>query len=411
MRTKILDILVALALGSAATLTAAPFPIEQTRANETRPQVAYDDVHDRYLVVWDTGSGVSGRLLSADGTPMAPSFPILWNRSGEHYAAPSVAFKSHLDRFYVAAIRTDDVRARTDVVLSIFEADGRPVRSFPFQVYSGRWGVNLPANVDIEADSYGTDCCLLVAWEDEASHQVFAALLDERPVVTQGPFAVAGSGPSDPTRYANIASVYRRRYDNYVLVYEENPTGGVNRIGTQVMDGYGGARLLGPVLSTLTTDSADARMVARPRVAYDPDLDVFLLTWFERALARVSAQPLDTDGPYVVPFGPVLAITGPGRALEAGAPVATGAAGHFSVYLPEPLAGGTGAALAVGYRVVVGAGPATVTRRVLSDTYVTARGGAFAAYSPVRDAPLAVWHEFTSTFTTANDVWGAVDDP
>jgi hypothetical protein len=175
MRTKIFGILIGLALGSGATLVAAPFPLEETPANETRPQVAYDTAHDRYLVVWDTGSGISGRLLRADGTPVAAAFPVLWNRSGERYAAPSVTFKSHLDRFYVAAIRTDDVRARTDVV--------------------------------------------------------------------------------------------------------------------------------------------------------------------------------------------------------------------------------------------IGAGPTTVTRRILSDTYATPRRGASGAYSPVRHAPLAVWHEFTSTFTNANDVWGAIDDP
>ena len=118
---------------------------------------------------------------------------------------------------------------------------------------------------------------------------------------------MAGSGPSDPTRYANISSAYQRQFDFHLLAYEENPASGVNRIATK--------------------------------------------------------------------------------------------------YLPEPLSGGTGAALAVGSRVVIGAGPTTVTRRVLSHAYATPRAGAFGAYSPMRHAPLAVWHEFTSTFTSANDVW------
>ena len=64
-----------LALAVPPTLPAL-VPIVETRADETRPRLAYDETHDRFLAVWETGGGVSARLLDAGGAPIGDPIPL-----------------------------------------------------------------------------------------------------------------------------------------------------------------------------------------------------------------------------------------------------------------------------------------------------------------------------------------------
>jgi hypothetical protein len=271
----------------------------------------------------------------------------------------------------------------------------------------------MPANPAIEADTYGGACCLWVGWRDEVSGQVFATLINETPAIELPPDVTSPLAltPASSTRYGNVAATYWRDFDVYVVTYEANPTSGPNQVVARTMRGYGGG-LHEPFLqrSLATVDRPDATLVARPRVTFNPFIYVFLLTWFDRAAERVSGQFMGVDAATPIPYGVPFTISA--RATEAAAPTPLADGADFAAYLHEPASGGSGAASTVGYYILEGglSGP-IVFRQVVASSPVTARGGAAAGYSPARDTALVVWHQFTSPFTNANDIWGAVVPP
>jgi hypothetical protein len=68
------------------------------------PDVAYDTVNQRYLVVWEDGSedDVEGIVLKADGTAYAAAINIADGTSSDSCNTPSVAFHPPTATYFVA---------------------------------------------------------------------------------------------------------------------------------------------------------------------------------------------------------------------------------------------------------------------------------------------------------------------
>ena len=79
------------------------FAIAVRNNPELEPDVAWDSVHNRYLVVWkqdvDNMPDISGQLLDALGRPIGSDFPVTFSSTEERM--PQVAFSANGSRYLV----------------------------------------------------------------------------------------------------------------------------------------------------------------------------------------------------------------------------------------------------------------------------------------------------------------------
>lgn len=416
----------------------AASPIQETAADETRPQVAYDSVNDRHLVVWNTGTGVSGRFYSGAGAPLGASFPIFWQRSlggGDtlSYDQVAVTYKDSQRRFYVAARETygDFVNPWVTidtygVAVKVLDEEGAELfNRLPY--HSPTPATAMPANPTIVADTFGSTCCTLLAWQDDVSRDIRGLLLDDdglAVVGSSGPFVIA-DGSSSTLTYRRPSTLYRRDWDQFVMVYERDPNSGPNRVGGRTIQAFTGNTSGELFNGTHGEDNIVSNPVGGPSIAYHPSSSLFLVAWTDGP--NTFALGLDPDGPNPIPFNPVasgkLQVN---RTMSFGgwpswsvttysvidAPAALpslGSDGRYRVYVHEHSSSDSTNSLTTAYHVDLLNGTSVPT--VISGFTEGPKSNAAAAYSPAADANLVVWQTFTSPFTNQHDIWGTTAAP
>lgn len=427
------------ALTGLAKSTRAAFPIQETAADETQPKVAYDTNNDRFLVVWNTSTGVFGRLYTGAGVAVGASFPIFWQRSlggGDtlSYDQVSVTFKDSQNRFYVAARETYGDFINPFVTIDTYSVAVKVLTATGAELYNRLpYGVSspssaIPANPVIVADTYGADCCILLAWQDDVSRDVRGLLLDddglEKPVASGGPFVIA-DGSSSTATYTKPAALYRYDWDQFVMTYERDPSSGSPRVGGRTIQAYSGTTSGELFNGAFGEDNQITTPVGGPAIAYHESWNLFMVAWTDGT--DTFALGLDPDGPNPIPFNPTssgklqinrdFGFSGwPAPTLvtytvtDAPAALAIdGTAGLFRAYVHEHSSLDMVNTLTTSYEVdLIGA---TSSATVISGVGDGPKANAAAAYSPVAANDLVVWQTFTSEFTNANDIWGTTVAP
>ena len=398
-----------LALAVPAALPAL-VPIVETRADETRPRLAYDETHDRFLAVWETGGGVSARLLDAGGAPIGDPIPLFWAGSTFTYDAASVTFKTGQDQYYVVA-RQNMVPfpGGQSVAVKIVSADGAVV-SQRFH-YPTRTGVNLPSRHTIVADGFGSDCCVLVAWEDEITRNVDGMLLEADLDVHVAPFRIA-AGSVGTGRAVNPFALYRRDWDLFLVVYELDRSSGPTYVASRQIGAFTGEAVGGelPLHDRGVDVSSGPHPAGLPRVARHPVTGVFLVSWWDAEAAHV--EHFDTDGPFLVRIPDsyrAISRTGPGAqiVIDSPVPVAPGSGEHFRVFVDEKATPTSTVSSTVVYTVRdLFPGGVSATRSVVSGTSTGMKSNVAAAFSPLLDRMVLAWQVFTSPITNLHDLWG-----
>jgi hypothetical protein len=148
-------------LAFAAYGTMAPQP------NETKPKVAFDSFHKRYLLVyrkvevagWNTENYIYGKILNADNTVFQPEFKI----SEDEAETPAVAFDSETKNFLVVWA---DVRNWADSAYDIYgqflDPNGAAIgENFPISR-----GADSQINPSLAYNKEDSGNKMLVVWSD-----------------------------------------------------------------------------------------------------------------------------------------------------------------------------------------------------------------------------------------------------
>lgn len=275
---------------------------------------AYNPTLDQYLIVWDAddtfpGPGatfngkreVFGRILGGDGTAVSSEtlLATLGPAQDETWDAqnPEAAFNSVTGEYFVAFVGTvasNGVAAKTEIfgqrVCAAGQSVGGPVRL-------SQTGVDGNLQLDSREPSVvynPTSNEFLVVWQREMSdsgsrveHEIYARRVSATGQPVGGERRVSTMGPNDNTAYDALDPyvawgsqrneylvVWRGDDDRSPLVSNEFEIFGQRLDSSASEVGLDDFRI-----SFMGPNRNDAFDASDPAIAYNPDLDEFLVTW------------------------------------------------------------------------------------------------------------------------------------
>ena len=418
------------------THTAQSFPISEQRTDETNVRIAHDSANDRFLTVWENGSGIVGQLLSNSGVAIGPQFNVFSSSSdGEiGYEDPSVTFKTFQNQYYVVSRLTLStcfgfprrcVPNMVYTVLKIFDHDGRQIGSEITLPPSFSPGRNMPARYHIIADTYGSDCCILISWEDEVTGDIDGMIVNADGTSHRPRFRIASADPR-VERMVNPNAIYQRDWDYFAMSYEADRRSGTTYVGSRSISAYSGT-VTGEVLvcDTGVVHRRGEHPEGRPQIAYDSTLGTYLVAWREGN--SINASLMDSDGPWPIPYdekfrvNPEILCTGwPDFGCERGpdaldTPSVLSIEGDdtfrilFHEALPSLL---PGRAFLSQYRVGVdSSGHGVVSRRVVINHGDGPHRNTAAAYSSASNRIMTVWEKYVNSIPPRHDIHGVTTSP
>jgi hypothetical protein len=201
------------------TLASDPLPIytATTVDLDGGPQVAFDRINQRFLVVWaDPRTGnvdVYGQLLGADGTPQGTSFAISATGAPGLKTQPIVAVDNIHQRFLVTW--RDGRSGDDDIYAQLLGADGTPIGG-NVAIYSGAQEQTWP-NIAFDALTGR----YLIIWEhttDGVHEYVEGRYVDADGNPSGADFQVSTGESSTQTRYGIAANAF---CPNFLVAYPD----------------------------------------------------------------------------------------------------------------------------------------------------------------------------------------------
>jgi hypothetical protein len=210
----------------------APLPLANSLASEKESAMAFDPVAGRGLVVYAVNGYVYGRYMDANGRPAAASdfgiFPVAFPAPGRSYSTPSVTFKRGQNRFVIAAAETEtriinsadgpiSFTLPSGIAVTAFNSDGTRANSRFMRTPIASIARSEKRPVVI-ADDLDDECCIAVAWEDEAFSRNFYVQRMNATLEPQG--AIAQLAAPGAERIANVAATYDLSRDRFTFAYD-----------------------------------------------------------------------------------------------------------------------------------------------------------------------------------------------
>ena len=277
--------------------TLADFNISSDLTTARSPDVAFDTSAERHFVVWEQDGHIKGQFRSADGAWQGDVsiFDALGDVS---YLEPAVTFKSTIrhgvtststqDMYFVVATQKtmNDIghdvppyESRAIVVQRLDESGARLGAQIVLE--PGVLGENL-GRPDIEADTYETECCVLVAWEERAKDKAIRGQrLRADGTLSGDSFQIAGFVGSHSQAF-NPSMAYQHKRDHFMMVYEVKTDGTGTYVASKTVPAYFGAPSTEQELAR--KDSVDPRGASPegfPDVAHNELRDRYLVTWHD----------------------------------------------------------------------------------------------------------------------------------
>ncbi|MHC4406970.1 MAG: hypothetical protein ACYTG0_45725 [Planctomycetota bacterium] len=278
------------------------FPVSEDESLQSRPTLAYDANHDRFLVTWtdfrnrrSSGVDIYGRLLDARGKPIGGDFPISSARRGQGTSA--VAFDPLHNRYLVVWADWRDARSvDSDIYGRLLSADGS-LYGEEFPIARRRVSQKQPT---VAFDPFHRR--FLVIWKDYRGMDVerlYGQFIDPQGDLFGDEFAVAkGVGKQDrPSLYYDqtrkrFLVVWRDIVDEHQ--YLTTPLKGKG-IFAAFIDAERGPQ--GGTGSLIDTEEDACLPPSLYAADYAPEEDVFLVVW---TTARdYEKQGLDVYGAFV----------------------------------------------------------------------------------------------------------------
>jgi len=248
------------------TLSGGNFPVSDNTSTQERPSVAYDSANQRFLVVWQDGRNPYpspyGQLVNTGGTLYDGDFSIA-NVNDQN---PQVAYDSVNQKFLVIFNRYDG--NYFDIHGQVLNPDGSPDGAIT-DISTGdnhKW-LNWNS-IPIAYDS--THQRFLVVWEDDrgADHDIYGQLLNANGTPTGGEITIS----NEATHQSFPTVAYDAANQRYLVAWHDSRNGNQDIYG-QFVDAGGSPSGVNFVIS----DAADRQYF--PAVAYNSNCQNFLVSY------------------------------------------------------------------------------------------------------------------------------------
>jgi hypothetical protein len=255
------------------------------------PDVAYDNIHDRYLVVQGNGF-IEGQLLNANGTKLN-TFPVaLGFLVGGHAQTPRVAFSAHMNGGNGGYLVTwhESVGQVAQVRGKLLSHDGGALTGeFVIALEAGAPGTGSNWTMGA-AVAYSTMSGeFLVAWMGGyfTSQDIRYTRVNNAGQVLQAPVAITGG----PDWERDPAVTYNVHQNEFYIVYAGYlDAGGFGYVNGQRIKSGTGALVGGPT----TFIQSAATLV--PHVEYNPATQQYVVAWYNRSGAGAAFYGITVTG-------------------------------------------------------------------------------------------------------------------
>jgi hypothetical protein len=299
-----------------------PFYVAAGCPDERRnPDVAYDSTHDQYLVVWEQGWDVKGKLIGATGGAITGELPIAEGYVGLDAASdPHVAYSSTSDQYLV--VWQYSGAAGSSIDAQVYDHDGAPNGStfdvVPYRFYAS---AAPPEQPDLAYNRSRNE--FLVAWRQKPSGGNYD-VYGRRVKLTGGAGVQGGAFPivtstADEVTPAVAAVPTVPNEGQYLVAWESDQD-----IRARTVAGDG-------TLGSLRTLASTAWTERSPAVAGCESSREFLAVWVwipvvtPPAMMQIQARTLALDGTVLD------STTGAGGGQVWAADVAAGPAGDHLI--------------------------------------------------------------------------------
>ena len=207
-------------LATGHTSAQRDFAVSKDESLQSRPTLAYDANHDRFLVTWTdfrnrhtSGVDIYGRLIDSRGQPVGGDFPISGARRGQGTSA--VAFDPLHNRYLVVWADWREAKSvDSDIYGRLINADGSPFGD-DFAITRRRVSQKQPT---VAFDPFHRR--FLVIWKDFRGKDVerlYGQFIDPQGALVGNEFAVAqGVGKQDrPSLY------YDQKRKRFLVVWRD----------------------------------------------------------------------------------------------------------------------------------------------------------------------------------------------
>jgi hypothetical protein len=272
------------------TLRAIPVgplvPVAATAAPQERPDIAYDTLGDRYLVVYSEGAGggseIMGRLHRADGTPIGAPFNIS-NHPGFSDTQPAVAYKA-ATREYLVVWRYGVPAGTHDIYARRLKNDG----SFASGLIAVVATPADEAEPDVAADPLNAGRFVVVWWEIGSASNRGRRLFNNG-VLDGGVFVLFTSVRTGPC-----------------VAYGSSATADYYMIATLNVNGLIYARTWRPALPpdpqmTVNTVTAAVGPGFGPTLAFHQTFGRWVVLWVGQGANQIRGRYLDLMAAFATP--------------------------------------------------------------------------------------------------------------
>lgn len=284
--------------------------VSKEHAEYNPPTVGYDSDTGRYLVVWDRDETVFARVLSADGTPLTGELPISAEQSDIETEAIAYSPVSH--EYLVAWKAFSDGR----VYVQRLNQDGAQIGPDD-AIVGGSDTLRVDDALDVAYNATSLEYMVVFNAQPDAGggEEVFGQRLDlggnqlgadDFPISEMGP-------PGDLTGTFNAAPpsiVWNSALNQYLVAWHGND--GVPPLATNEREVYG--QLLAADgtqigaddfrISDIGVDGDSKSNAFRPRMAYDPFGNQYLVAWHgDEIVAPLVDNEFEIYGQYLAADG------------------------------------------------------------------------------------------------------------
>ena len=228
------------------------------------PGLAYDPVHERFLVVWSLFP-VGAAVVDADGAAVGSPF-VVPETGAEASVCPRVAYAASADAFLVTWVEEEGGTSRIEARLVRPTDEGSPSFLGGDVIVSDGARPKHPESCPSVAWSEASET-FLVVWSDvEGDLDVRARRLDASgaPIGDEMQVSTGGAFDAFPAVALGTAS------DTFVIAWAHEPVEGGSTISTRTVSAGGGA--LGSETILYASEYEHY-----PDIAYDPTRDRFLV--------------------------------------------------------------------------------------------------------------------------------------
>jgi hypothetical protein len=256
---------------------------EMDGVNLINPALAYDNTHRNYLVVWEntggTDSSIKGKFVTAGGR-VGNVITISNLNDAVNPSRPAVAYDNVNDKFLVVwqdkrdgnfniygQLYNADTQAQIDSNFLISNSPGTDETN-PALAYSTQYDIDTQADIDKALKLF------LIVWNTEEENNTYSIngqLYDATPVTPAGSaFSISDSATADQDARPSVAYTVSNDIDTtnheFIILWPDNRNG-----DTEIFGQIYSALVKAPLTNTnfIVSDTALTGEQANPAVSYD----------------------------------------------------------------------------------------------------------------------------------------------